>query len=307
MTIDIRAVISDSEIKATIQQMAADGEKITNRSLREKLGGGSPNRIIKVLREWREASKPAEPAKAVLSETLQSTYAEIITQQRSAVAAPLLAEIAALQAEADDATNDNERLEQQVIELLDSNAALDEQQKQASAVANERQQRIEQLEAEQTRLLSQVQEQTQLLANANAQLAMQQQQNQQQQAQIEQQAAAVTEANQQTAAAQQAAAVAEAKQQAATETATAAQKRIERLEQQLEQSQAQAVAKLDALQVRLDDAQQQRAADAQAHTKQLAQRDEQLHTEHQKNKQLMSTVDELNDKLKAAEAKKGAK
>ena len=64
------------------------------------------------------------------------------------------------------------------------------------------------------------------------------------------------------------------------------------------------------MQQRLDEAQQQRTADAQQHAKEaqqhakaLAQRDEQLHAEHKKSSQLMTQVDELSDKLKAAEAK----
>ncbi len=99
--------------------------------------------------------------------------------------------------------------------------------------------------------------------------------------------------------AQQSAAVAEAKQQAGLEAAGAAQKRIERLEQQLEQAQAAAAVKLDALQQRLDDALQQRTKDAQSHAQQLGQRDEQLHAEHKKNAELMTQIDELNDKVKA--------
>ena len=306
MTIDIRATVSEAEIKATIEQMAAAGDKITNRSLRERLGGGSPNRISKILREWVDASKPQEPAKAVLPEELAAIYADIHAKQRSATAAPLLSEIAKLQADVDDATDDNEKLEQKLIALTDLNTALEEQQREATTLAGARQQRIKQLEADQQRLQQQTQEQTQELATAAAKLSMQQEQSQRLQQQLSTAQAQQAEQGAALAVAQQAAAVAKAEAVAEAKAGAAANIRIERLEQQLEQIQAQANAKLEAMQQRLDEAQQQRTADAQAHSKEaqqhakaLAQREEQVHAEHKKNTELMTQIDELSDKVKA--------
>lgn len=298
-----RAKVTNEQIKHAIEQLNAEGVKPTIRAVRERLGAGSPNRIQPLLAAWHDSNAPVEAAQATLSDSAQQTLADLLARERSAAVAAKLEEIAELKSQLAEITQDGQNLEDNAEALEAANAKLDEQKSEAVTLASARQQRIEQLEAEQNRLQQQVQQQTQELATAQAQLVMQQQQSQQQQQRIDQQAAALDAAREQAAAAQQAAAVAEAKQVAAaaaldtatataTTTAAATAKRIERLEQQLEQAQK-----------RLDDAQAQRSADAQTHVKALAQRDEQLATEHKKNAELMSRIDELNDKLKAAEAK----
>ena len=301
MQTNTRAKVTNDQINAAIEQLNSEGTKPTIRAVRERLGNtGSPNRIQPLLAAWHDKNKPAEAAQAVLSDSAQQTLADLLARERSAAVAAKLEEITELKAQLDEITQTGQQLEDDNERLDAANTQLDEQKSEAVTLANARQQRIEQLEAEQNRLQTQGQELTQQLATAQAQLVMQQQQSQQQQLQIEQQAAVIANTQQQTNAAQQAAAVAEAKQQAAAETAAAAQKRIAKLEQQLEQAQQAANVKLDALQQRIDETQLQRTTDAQTHIKQLAQRDEQLHVEHEKNKQLMGEIDELNDKLKAA-------
>lgn len=304
MQTNTRAKVTNDQINAAIEQLNSQGTKPTIRAVRERLGNtGSPNRIQPLLAAWHDKNKPAEAAQAVLSDSAQQTLADLLARERSAAVAAKLEEITELKAQLDEITQTGQQLEDDNERLDAANTQLDEQKNEAVTLANARQQRIEQLEAEQNRLQTQGQELTQQLATAQAQLVMQQQQSQQQQLQIEQQAAVIADTQQQTNAAQQAAAVAEAKQQAAAETADAAQKRIAKLEQQLEQAQQAANLKLDALQQRIDETQLQRTTDAQTHIKQLAQRDEQLHVEHEKNKQLMSRIDELTDKLKTVEAK----
>lgn len=83
-----------------------------------------------------------------------------------------------------------------------------------------------------------------------------------------------------------------------------AAKRNERLEQQLEQVRKEASSKMEALQQRLDEVQQKCTTEAQRHIKHIAQRDGQLNTEHEKNRELMSKVDELTDKVQALSNKK---
>lgn len=302
-----RAKVTNEQIKYAIEQLNSEGIKPTIRAVRERLGAGSPNRIQPLLAAWHDSNKPAEAAQAVLSDNAQQTLADLLARERSSAVAAKLEEITELKAQLDEITQAGQQLEDDNERLEAANTQLDEQKSEAVTLANARQQRVEQLEVEQTRLQNHGHDLTQQLATAQAQLTMQQQQNQQQQQRIDQLATDFDAARQQTNAAQQAAAVAEAKlaaavaaqaatQAAAEQAATAAAQRIERLEQ----AQAQAVAKLDALQQRLDEAMQQRTADAQQHAKQL-------HAEHQKSAQLMSQIDQISDKLKAAEAKKGAK
>lgn len=297
-----RAKVTNEQIKHAIEQLNAEGVKPTIRAVRERLGAGSPNRIQPLLAAWHDSNAPAEAAQATLSDSAQQTLADLLARERSAAVAAKLEEIAELKSQLAEITQDGQKLEDDVETLEATNAKLEEQKSEAVTLASARQQRVEQLEADQARLQAQGQALTQQLATAQAQLAMQQQQSQQQQQSLEQQATALDTARQQAAAAQQAAAVAEAKQTAtatamdaaaatAAAAAVAAAKRIDKLEQQLEQAQK-----------RLDDAQAQRSTDAQAHIKQVTQRDEQLATEHKKNAQLMTKVDELSDKLKAAEA-----
>jgi DNA repair exonuclease SbcCD ATPase subunit len=302
-----RAKVTNEQINMAIEQLNSEGIRPTIRAVRERLGAGSPNRIQPLLAAWNDSNKPAEAAQATLDDNDAQVFADILARTRSKAVAVKLEEITELKAQLDEITQTGQQLEDENAGLQEQNEALIAAQAQAQAVAGQQVQRVEQLEFEQQRLQQQSQQQTQELATAQAQLVMQQQQNQQQQQSLEQQAAALDAARQQAAAAQQAAAVAEAKQTAmdaamdaaaatAAAAAIAAAQRIERLEQQLEQAQK-----------RLDDAQAQRSTDAQSHIKQITQRDEQLNVEHKKNAELMTQIDELSDKLKAAESKnKGA-
>jgi len=303
MQANTRAKVTNEQINHAIEQLNSEGVRPTIRAVRERLGSGSPNRIQPILAAWHDNNKPAETAQAVLSDNAQQTLADLLARERSSAVAAKLEEITELKAQLDEITQTGQQLEDDNERLESLNAQLDEQRGEAITLAGARQQRIEQLEVEQTRLQNHAQDLTQKLATAQAQLAMQQQQNQQQQQRIDQLATDFDAARQQTNAAQQAAAVAEAKlaaavaaqaatQAAAEQAATAAAQRIERLEQQLEQAQKRA-----------DDAQSQRNTDAQAHIKQITQRDEQLNVEHKKNAELMTKLDELSDKLKAAESK----
>lgn len=298
-----RAKVTNEQIKYAIEQLNSEGIKPTIRAVRERLGAGSPNRIQPLLAAWHDSNKPAEAAQATLDDNDAQVFADILARTRSKAVAAKLEEISELKGQLDEITQAGQQLEDDNERLESLNAQLDEQKSEAVTLANARQQRVEQLEVEQTRLQNHGHDLTQQLATAQAQLVMQQQQGSLQQQQIEQQAAAVAEANQQVSTAQQAAAVAEAKQQAAAETATAAAQRIQKLEAQLEQCQLDAVKRLDALQQRVEAAQQQRSTDAEKHIKMLAQRDEQLHAEHKKNAELMARIDELSDKVKAAESK----
>lgn len=299
MQTNTRAKVTNEQISAAIEQLNAEGIKPTIRGVRERLGGGSPNRIQPILAAWNDSNKPAEAAAAVLSDNAQQTLADLIARERSAAVVAKLEEIGDLKEQISELSSEGARIEDENAVLQEQNEALIAAQQQAQAVAGQQVQRIEQLESERQRLQQQSQQQTQELATALAKLDMQQQQHQQTQQQLETVQARQAEQAQAVAAAQQVAAVSEAKQQAVLEAADAAQKRIERLEQ----AQAQAVAKLDALQQRLDDAQSQRNTDAQQHIKQITQRDEQLHAEHKKNAELMARIDELSDKVKAAESK----
>lgn len=304
MQTNTRAKVTNDQINTAIEQLNSEGVKPTIRAVRERLGNtGSPNRIQPLLAAWHDSNKPAEAAQATLDDNDAQVFADILARTRSKAVAAKLEEITELKGQLDEITQTGQQLEDDNERLESLNAQLDEQRGEAITLAGARQQRVEQLEVEQTRLQNHGQDLTQQLATAQAQLAMQQQQNQQQQQRIEQQATELDAARQQTNAAQQAAAVAEAKltaavaaqaatQAAAEQAAKAATQRIERLEQQLEQAQKRA-----------DDAQSQRNTDAQAHIKQITQRDEQLHAEHKKNSELMSRIDELNDKLKALEVK----
>ena len=296
-----RAKVTNEQISAAIEQLNAEGAKPTIRAVRERLGNmGSPNRIQPLLAAWHDKSRPAEAAAAVLAEGLQQSLGELFARERSAAIATKLEEIGDLKEQISELSSEGARLEDENAVLQEHNETLIAEQAQAGAVAGQQAQRIEQLEFEQQRLQQQAQQQTQELATALAKLDMQQQQKQQQQQRIDQLATDFDAARQQTNEARQAAAVAEAKlsaavaaqastQAAAEQAAAAAAQRIERLEQQLEQAQKRA-----------DDAQAQRNTDAQAHIKQITQRDEQLNAEHRKNAELMSRIDELSDKLKAA-------
>lgn len=299
-----RAKVTNEQIKHAIEQLNGEGVKPTIRAVRERLGAGSPNRIQPLLAEWHDSNKPAETAQAVLSDNAQQTLADLLARERSSAVAAKLEEITELKAQLDEITEAGQQLEDDNERLEAANTQLDEQRGEAITLAGARQQRVEQLEAEQNRLQIQGQELTQQLATAQAQLVMQQQQNQQQQQRIDQLATDFDAARQQTNEARQAAAVAEAKlvaavaaqastQAAAEQAAAAAAQRIERLEQQLEQAQKRA-----------DDAQTQRNTDAQSHIKQITQRDEQLNAEHKKNSELMTQIDELSDKVKALTAAK---
>ena len=278
-----RAKVTNEQIKYAIEQLNSEGIKPTIRAVRERLGAGSPNRIQPLLAAWHDSNKPAEAA-ATLSDSAQQTLADLIARERSAALVAKLEEITELKAQLDEITQAGQQLEDDNERLEAANAQLDEQKSEAVTLASARQQRVEQLEAEQTRLQNHGHDLTQRLATTQAQLVMQQQQNQQQQQRIDQLATDFDAARQQTNAATQA---------AAEQAAAAAAQRIERLEQQLEQAQKRA-----------DDAQTQRNTDAQAHIKQITQRDEQLNAEHRKNAELMTQIDELSDKVKALTAAK---
>lgn len=297
MQTNTRAKVTNDQINTAIEQLNSEGIKPTIRAVRERLGAGSPNRIQPLLAAWHDRNKPAEAAQATLDDNDAQVFADILARARSKAIASKLEEIAELKTQLEEITQAGQQLEDDNEQLEIANSQLDEQKSEAVILADARQQRIEQLEAEQNRLQTQVQELTQQLATAQAQLAMQQQQNQQQQQRIDQLATDFDAARQQTNSAEQAAAVADAKlaaaaasqaatQAAAEQAATAAAQRIERLEQQLEQAQKRA-----------DDAQLQRNADAQQHIKQLTQRDEQLNAEHKKNADLKSQIDKLSNEL----------
>lgn len=45
--------MTEEEILETVRDMDAAGEKLTVKALRERLGGGSPNRLAPIIREYR--------------------------------------------------------------------------------------------------------------------------------------------------------------------------------------------------------------------------------------------------------------
>lgn len=273
MQTNTRAKVTNDQINTAIEQLNSEGIKPTIRAVRERLGNtGSPNRIQPLLAAWNDRNKPAEAAKAVLSDSAQKTLADLLERERSAAVAAKLEEITELKAQLLEVIQAGQQLEDDNERLEAANTQLDEQKSEAVTLASSRLQRIEQLEQEQARLQAQCQELGQQVATAQAQLAMQQQQGSLQQQQIEQQAEALADAKQQVSTAQQIAAVAEAKQQAAAETATAAAQRIQKLEAQLEQFQLDAVKRLDALQKRVEAAQQQRSTDAEKQTHNLGEK-----------------------------------
>lgn len=307
MQTNTRAKVTNDQIIAAIEQLNAQGVRPTIRAVREHLGNtGSPNRIQPLLAAWHDKNKPAEAAQAVLSDSAQQSLAELFARERSAAVASKLEEIAELKSQLEEITQTGQQLEDENEQLTNANAKLIERANESVTLASERQQRIEQLEAELARAFAQSHEQTQQLANTAAQLAMQEQQRIEQQKKIEQQSAKLEEMRQQATAAQQAAAVAEIELQAAKESiATSVKhseevaKRNERLEQQLEQVRADSNTKLESMQKRLDDIQQQRNADAQQHIKLSAQADEKLNVEYKKNADLKSQIDKLRDELTA--------
>lgn len=292
-----RAKVSNEQITTAIEQLNSEGIKPTIRAVRERLGNtGSPNRIQPLLAAWHDKINPVE-APAALSEGLQKALAELFACERKAAVASKLEDIDDLKEQISELATDGARLE-------DENAALQKQceklileREQAVVVVAQKTQRIEQLEKEHQQLNKKIQQQTHDLATTLTRLDIQQKQNQQTHQQLEAAQARQVEAAQAVATAQQAAAVAEAKHQVRLEAISAAQMRIDKLEQQLDAAQAQAAVKLDDLQQRLDEVVRQRTIDAQNHTKAIAQRDEQLHTEHKKNAQLMTQIDELSDKI----------
>ncbi len=182
-----RAKVSNEQISAAIEQLNAEGVKPTIRAVRERLGNtGSPNRIQPLLAAWRDKSRPAEAAAAVLGEGLQQALGELFARERSAAVASKLEDIGDLKEQISELATEGARLEDENAALQEQSETLIAAQTQAQAVAGQQVQRIEQLETEQQRLQQQAQQQTQQLATALAKLYMQKQQHQQTQLQLEQ-------------------------------------------------------------------------------------------------------------------------
>ena len=107
--------VTKEQVAAAVAELRQRGEKVTNRAVREEVGGGSPQTILKHLNALlgeeaaaaaKAAASPAEAFAARIGELLKPVLHEALGQARL----PLEAEVVRLESELADITAYNEEL-----------------------------------------------------------------------------------------------------------------------------------------------------------------------------------------------------
>ncbi len=254
-----RTGITYEQVAAAADALIGAGQQPTIKSVRERLGTGSPNTVHAHLSRWREARPVAVVAAPTLPASLTAAIGAEISQAAARARAEVEGELVRSQAEAAELARAGEGLEDQVSDLSEQIAAVGAERDQAVTLAAER-------AAEIARLVEQVEREQRgaeaarvELATARLRLEGLAERQEAQAAEVLRLTAALDEQRQARAAAEQTGAVLAAKLEAATErasTAEAGQREAERVRDEL----AQARLQVQAQQIALDTA----ARDVQA-------------------------------------------
>lgn len=254
-----RTGITYEQVAAAADALIGAGQQPTIKSVRERLGTGSPNTVHAHLSRWREARPVAVVAAPTLPASLTAAIGAEISQAAARARAEVEGELVRSQAEAAELARAGEGLEDQVSDLSEQIAAVGAERDQAVTLAAER-------AAEIARLVEQVEREQRgaeaarvELATARLRLEGLAERQEAQAAEVLRLTAALDEQRQARAGAEQTGAVLAAKLEAATErvsTAEAGQREAERVRDEL----AQARLQVQAQQIALDTA----ARDVQA-------------------------------------------
>lgn len=254
-----RTGITYEQVAAAADALIGAGQQPTIKSVRERLGTGSPNTVHAHLSRWREARPVAVVAAPTLPASLTAAIGAEISQAAARARAEVEGELVRSQAEAAELARAGEGLEDQVSDLSEQIAAVGAERDQAVTLAAER-------AAEIARLVELVEREQRgaeaarvELATARLRLEGLAERQEAQAAEVLRLTAALDEQRLARAAAEQTGAVLAAKLEAATErvsTAEAGQREAERVRDEL----AQARLQVQAQQIALDTA----ARDVQA-------------------------------------------
>lgn len=137
------------EVAAVADNLASENRPVTLDAVREALGDASPNIIGRHLGAWRAAhADKAEPPRAAMPESLVAELARWAQQFAEEAGAGTREALAQARRDMDDVLAAGEQLEAERDSLVDEVASATAAREQAAAVAAERNEEIERLNAE---------------------------------------------------------------------------------------------------------------------------------------------------------------
>ena len=111
------ALVTLESVSISADSIRASGGKPSVRSVRNSLGGGSPNMILKFLNEWNAAQTLVKKDRIQINPKIQELIAQQIEQEASAVQRDKDQEIASLQEDMEELGNEGRRLEQEIAQV----------------------------------------------------------------------------------------------------------------------------------------------------------------------------------------------
>jgi len=127
--------ISYEQVAAAAEELTAKGEKITISNVREALGTGSPNTILRMLNEWR-SQRPVEiPAEVVLPSSIADAINAEIMNATHSVRMELSGQITQLQYELIDAASNAEALERKLDNTVEQLAVMTDKASEADRLS----------------------------------------------------------------------------------------------------------------------------------------------------------------------------
>jgi len=140
-----RPGITYQEVVSACDQIIANGENPTIQRIRDLLGTGSPNTVLRHLNAWREASPVIERKAPELPPDLQSAIIKEITRQTAESRSEIEKQLTQSQSESKELFILGEALEADIDRLQSENQSLSDEVQRLSALAEERKQEIDKL------------------------------------------------------------------------------------------------------------------------------------------------------------------
>ena len=143
-----RTGVTYEDVVEAIDSLIVSGNSITIKSIREFLGTGSPNTILRHLTVWRESAPTMERKAVSLPDALQSVIVAEIEKREAAARVEIEGKLQVAREDSSVLSETGEKLEAENSELIASNQTLTDEKNRFEALAEERHTEIEELKKE---------------------------------------------------------------------------------------------------------------------------------------------------------------
>lgn len=282
----MRSGVTAEQVHAAADAIAAEGQRPTIRSVRERLGTGSPNTIQRYLAEWRESRPQVAQAAYELPAELVNAFGKELRRGAEAATAELRQELSESHAETQELAEIGEGLEKERDDAIARAEAVETERDQIAQDRDQIKHDLDRVQHERNEARELAESRGQDLAQAQNRITTLTEQLDEVKEQAGNHRKRLEEAQQQAQQSQQAAAVAESKADAQAEKAGDLKEQLSELKAELSEARKEA-----------REAREQAAKDAEAWR-------EQVSLEHQRNAELQSERDSLADQVTRLETER---